>query len=100
KEFKFERYPSWDGDVLKSYRLYSSDLLIFRAHPVYCNKPDYITAGIISKDNKVKSWYDFTTKESFQEFLVKSYIEVTYNHLQNNASFIEKLSSPLFDIFY
>ena len=54
----------------------------FRAHPVLCNKPDYITCGIVSeKDNtKVKAWFDFNSKESLQSFTVRNDLQYTLNN--------------------
>lgn len=88
----FERHPEWDSEVFKEYKLERNGL-IFRAHPVYCNKPDYITAGIISKGNKVKAWYDFTTEESFRLFLMNNI------PLPKNNSFLNDLIDP-FSIMY
>ena len=91
----FERHPEWDGEVFKEYKLERNGV-IFRSHPVYCNKPDYITAGIISKSNKVKAWYDFTTEESFRLFLINNVI--TQDYCKNN-SFLNDLINP-FSITY
>ncbi len=72
-ELGFERKPELDKEVSEEYLL-QCKYVSFRAHPVLCNKPDYITCGIVSeKDStKVKAWYDFNSKESLESFIVRN----------------------------
>ena len=75
-ELGFEIEPKLSEKIYEYYLL-KCKYVSFRAHPVLCNKPDYITCGIVSeKDNtKVKAWYDFNTEKSLQSFILRNDIQ-------------------------
>lgn len=92
-ELGFERKTDLDKEVFNEYVL-ECKYVSFRAHPVLCNKPDYITCGIVSEDNtKVKAWYDFNSKESLQSFILRNDLQskientVPYEVFYNARSF-------------